>query len=80
MNWVRVAWREMFALFVDDAAYSAAIVAWVAVTGVGGLLVPRDAGWIAPGFFLGCALILVTGACRAARRQRAASRRGTRRP
>ncbi len=75
MSWMRVALREMFALFVDDAAYSAAIVAWVAATAVGGLLAPRDAGWIAPGFFLGCAAILVTGACRAAHRQRAASRR-----
>lgn len=84
MSWLGAATREMFALFVDDGAYSAAIVAWVAVAAAGGWLDPPDAGWIGPGFFLGCAVILVAGARRAARRLRAAARaaseNGARRP
>lgn len=73
MSWLSVALREMFALFVDDGAYSAAIVAWVTVAAVGGLLDQRDAGWIAPCFFVGCAVILVAGARRTARRLRTAA-------
>jgi hypothetical protein len=80
MSWGRAALREMFALFVDDAAYSAAIVAWVAVAALGGLLAPQQGAWIAPGLFLGCAVILVAGTCCTARRLRARSGRGMRRP
>lgn len=73
--WLRAALRELFALFVDDAAFSAAIIGWVAAIAVAGLALPGEEGWKAPGFFLGCAAILVVGTRRSARRHFAVLRR-----
>ncbi len=31
MNWLRAAGLELFSLFVDDVAYSLAIIAWIII-------------------------------------------------
>jgi hypothetical protein len=76
MRWLAAALRELFGLFVDDVPFTLAILAWVAVAV---LALPRlaiDPRWDAPLLGLGCALLLLLGALRAARRhwRRAAGR------
>jgi hypothetical protein len=68
MSWLGAALRELFALFVDDVGFSAALLAWVLLAT---LLLPRlglARGWGGPLLFAGCAAALLVSARRAARR------------
>ncbi len=67
MNWLGAALRELFSLFVDDVGFTVAIVIWIAFGTLGLPQLPVDSGWDAPLLFLGCAVILVVSAWRAAR-------------
>ena len=67
MNWLAAALRELFSLFVDDVRFTVAIVIWIAFGTLGLPQLPVDPGWDAPLLFLGCAVILVVSAWRAAR-------------
>lgn len=66
MGWLVTVWSEFLGLFVDDAAYAGAIVAWLVACR---LLLPRLA--LPPSLppvllFVGLALILMVGALRKA--------------
>ena len=67
MNWLGAALCELFSLFVDDVWFTVAIVIWIAFGTLGLPQLPVDPGWDAPLLFLGCAVILVVSAWRAAR-------------
>ena len=67
MNWLGAALRELFSLIVDDVWFTVAIVIWIAFGTLGLPQLPVDPGWDAPLLFLGCAVILVVSAWRAAR-------------
>ena len=54
--------RRILKLFVDDTAFAAAIVAWIAVAGVLAPRLPHGTQCGAPAFFGGLALILLIGA------------------
>ena len=59
MSWIRTILREIFGLFVDDAGFALAILAWLAVVG---LVFPRlgvSSAWDGAILFAGLALILV---------------------
>ena len=69
MKWAANVLSELVGLFVDDLAFTLAILAWVAL---GALLLPRLGPanvWAAPLLSLGCAAILVESVRRAARRR-----------
>ena len=58
---------KLFGLFVDDAAFALAILAWLAAVG---LVLPRfavPAAWRALALFVGLALILIESAIRRSR-------------
>ena len=69
MSWLRTIFREIYGLFVDDAAFAVAIVIWVAVA----VFVFPLLGWLArgrgPALFAGLAAILAVSAVRYARRK-----------
>ena len=67
MNGLSAALREIFSLFIDDVRFTVAIVIWIAFGTLGLPALPVDPGWDAPLLFLGCAVILVISAWRAAR-------------
>jgi len=60
---------EIWGLFVDDAAFAVAVVAWIVVAGVAAHYLARSA-WMPIVFFLGLALLLAGGAIRQARKIR----------
>ncbi len=68
MQKLKTIWREIIGLFVDDALFAVAILAWLALV----WLIFRHAGmapvWRAIALFAGLAVILVESATRAARR------------
>ena len=68
MRWLRTIWRELFGLFVDDASFAVAILAWVGAVWLllPHLGLPRAAQ--GPILFAGLAAILVESAVRRARR------------
>ncbi|HEX5324194.1 MAG TPA: hypothetical protein VFW40_10435 [Capsulimonadaceae bacterium] len=60
---------EIWGLFVDDAAFALAVVAWIAIAGFAAHSLER-AVWMPVVYFLGLALLLAVGAFRQARRLR----------
>ena len=67
MGWLKTAWSEFLRLFVDDAAFAVAILAWLAACW---LLLPRLPlpALLPPAIlFIGLVLILVESATRRAR-------------
>ena len=70
MSWIKTVLREVFGLFVDDAAFALCIVAWLVIAA----LVPPRLGvppvWTGPLLFLGLAVILLESAYRRAARAR----------
>ena len=67
MNWLNAALGELFSLFVDDVWFSVAILVWVAFGTLQLPKLPINLNWDAPILFLGCAVILLVSAWRAAR-------------
>jgi len=67
MNWIKAALLELFSLFVDDVRFTLAIVIWIGFTILVMPKLPIEIRWDAPLLFLGCAIILVVSAWRAAR-------------
>lgn len=66
MNWANATLKVIWALFVDDAAFAALVVGWLALTGLFarvGLNSSLDGALL----FCGLGLILVHGALRKAR-------------
>jgi hypothetical protein len=59
---------ETLGLFVDDGAFAAAIVLWLAVVAALTRLVPDAAAWAGGVLFVGLAAILVESAMRRARK------------
>lgn len=69
MRWPRAVGSELLGLFVDDARFAGAIVAWLLAAGS---VLPRlglPAGLAALVWFAGFAAILIAGALRRARRR-----------
>lgn len=65
MAWVKTALSELLGLFVDDAGFALAIIAWLAVTWL--VLLPRVPAWSPAILFLGLALILIESVLRRGR-------------
>ncbi len=66
MNVITGALRELYGLFVDDAAYAFAIVAWIVIAlAILRYLDPNVRGLV---LFAGFALILIASVTRAVRR------------
>ena len=70
MNWIKTISREVFGLFVDDAAFALAILIWLGVIRWGTPLLGLPAGWTGILLFAGLALILSESALRYARKAR----------
>jgi hypothetical protein len=69
MRWLKNTVLELWGLFVDDASFAVAIVAWIVI----GVFVLRRCvppPWPGPVFFLGIAVVLIENAARSARRSR----------
>lgn len=64
MGRLRAVLSELLGLFVDDAGFAAAILAWI---GISYLLLRLVPGWVPLILFLGLAVILVQSAFRRAR-------------
>ncbi len=64
MGWIKAAAAELLGLFVDDAGFALAILAWI---GISHLLLRLVPAWIPLILFLGLALILIESALRRAR-------------
>jgi len=60
---------EIWGLFVDDAAFAVAVVAWLAITGIASHYIGRS-DWMPILFFIGLALLLVGGAIRQSKKIR----------
>lgn len=67
MQTLRAILSEIVHLFVDDGSLALALVAWCAVVGVVGFLLPGLLLAAGPALFLGCAVILLGTVFRAAR-------------
>jgi len=67
MSWLSAAVKELFSLFVDDVQFTIAILVWIAFGAIELPKLPIDVSWDAPLLFVGCAVILVVSAWRAAR-------------
>jgi hypothetical protein len=67
MGTLRAILSEIVHLFVDDGSLALALVAWCAVVGVAGLVLPGLLLASGPVLFLGCAVILLGTVVRAAR-------------
>ncbi len=66
MSWMRTIFREVFGLFVDDAGFALAILAWVVVC----LVISRlglASAWAGIILFTGLAVILAESAVRRSR-------------
>ena len=68
MSWLKTIWSEFFGLFVDDASFALAIVAWLLLTGLVLPHLPLAPLWKGPILFAGLAAILVESATRRARK------------
>jgi hypothetical protein len=70
MSWLTAAMRELFSLFVDDVGFTLALLAWVAIAaeGLPRTGIPQELD--GPVLFVGCAVVLLATARRAAMRQR----------
>jgi hypothetical protein len=68
MGWVRTVLAEIFGLFVDDGSFALAILAWLAVAGLGLPHLDLPAAVKGPILFLGLAAILIESALRRARK------------
>ncbi len=75
MRTLRIVWSEFIGLFVDDAAFAACIVAWIALTGLGLPRLAWPSPWPALVLFAGLAAILIESATRRARSSEAATTR-----
>lgn len=64
MEWLRAGFSELLGLFVDDAGFALAILAWI---GISYLLLRLVPAWVPLILFLGLAVILVQSALRRAR-------------
>lgn len=64
MGWLRAVLSELLGLFVDDAGFALAILAWI---GISYLLLRLVPAWVPLILFLGLAAILVQGALHRAR-------------
>ncbi len=67
MKWAGAILGEVFGLFVDDGSFALAIVAWLALAGLGLPRLGVAAGWDGLILFAGLALILVASATRRAK-------------
>lgn len=65
MAWVKTIVSELLALFVDDAGFALAIIAWLAVAWL--VLLPRVPPLSPAILFLGLALILIESVLRRGR-------------
>jgi hypothetical protein len=70
LSWLLTPLRELVGLFVDDVPYTAAILVWVAVAGIGLPELPVGSAWDAPLLAAGCVLVLVISSAWAASRHR----------
>ena len=70
MGWLRTAWRELLALFVDDGWFAAVILAWVIAAVLGLPQVAGHPGWRGPVLFAGLAAVLAESVLRRARSRR----------
>lgn len=64
MGWLRAILSELLGLFVEDAGFALAILAWI---GISHLLLRLVPAWVPLILFLGLAVILVQSAIRRAR-------------
>lgn len=70
MKWIKTIFREIFGLFVDDAAFALAILIWLGIMRWIASRLNLPATAIAILFFTGLALILIESTARYARRKR----------
>jgi len=68
MKWLKTILEETIGLFVDDAAYAAAIVIWLAAMAALVRFTAFGSAVAGPLLFAGLAVILVLGAVRKARK------------
>jgi hypothetical protein len=68
MHWIRTTLQEIFGLFVDDASFALAIVAWLVFLLTLAHKTRTPAVWQGPILFMGLALILIESVLRAARK------------
>lgn len=69
MAWLKTAWRELAALFVDDGHFAWAIAIWLALIGLWLTHVGLRPVWQALILFAGLAAILVESVIRKARKR-----------
>jgi hypothetical protein len=67
MRWIRPILAEFLGLFVDDAAFAVAILAWLVVIWLVPPMLQIPAPWRGPLLFFGLAAILVESALRRSR-------------
>jgi hypothetical protein len=70
MKWIKTILREIFGLFVDDAAFALAILIWLALMRWVTSRLNLSPTAMAILFFVGLALILIESTARYARRRR----------
>ena len=70
MAWLRAIWSEFLGLFVDDAVFAGAILAWLAVSWYGLPRLRLPSGLPPAILFAGLAVILLASAIRHARGRR----------
>lgn len=70
MKWIKTILREIFGLFVDDAAFALAILIWLGLMRWIASRLNLPATTVAILFFAGLALILIESTARYARRKR----------
>ena len=64
MTWLKNIAAEVFGLFVDEAAFAASILVWIALVAAAAAWLPAARGWLGPALFAGLATILAVGAAR----------------
>jgi hypothetical protein len=64
VGWLKHIVSEVVGLFVDDAAFAASIVIWIAIVGLAAWALPAARVWLGPTLFAGLAAILAVGVAR----------------
>ena len=67
MSWLRTIGSEVLALFVDDGAFAAAILVWLAIVGLSRTALGLGAFWSGAVLFVGLAAALLYSVVRRAR-------------
>ena len=70
MHWVRIIWREVLGLFVDDGSFAVAILVWLALVLVALPRIAPGRALSGPVLFAGLAAILAESALRFSRRSK----------